>query len=84
VPKHLGMEVPSGMNATAAVVGHHQQQITGNEIANSVSHGVAGKPEAMFLAGFARSREMPRVDVDSQPLWHRVAPRAAHLLSPVL
>jgi hemolysin III len=29
------------MNATAAVVGHRRQQTTGEEIANSVSHGVA-------------------------------------------
>jgi len=38
----------------------------------------------MFLADFARSREMTGVDVDSQPLWHRVASRAAYLLVPLL
>jgi cardiolipin synthase A/B len=44
----------------------------------------AGQLQTMFLADFDRSREMTRADVDSQPLWHRVASRAAYLLAPVL
>lgn len=44
----------------------------------------AGELQAMFLADFARSREMTRADVDYQPLWHRVLSRAAYLLAPVL
>lgn len=44
----------------------------------------AADVERMFLADFARARSMSREDVDNQPLWHRIASRAAYLLAPVL
>jgi cardiolipin synthase A/B len=46
--------------------------------------GFAKELERMFQADFARSREMSRGDVDSQPFWHRLASRAAYLFAPVL
>ncbi|PMR67173.1 cardiolipin synthase [Halomonas heilongjiangensis] len=44
----------------------------------------AAEVEAMFEEDFARARQMRREDIEDQPLWHRVAARAAHLLAPVL
>ena len=44
----------------------------------------AAEVEAMFIDDFGRSRPMTREDVADQPLWHRIASRAAYLLAPVL
>lgn len=44
----------------------------------------ASEIERMFLNDFARSRLMSREELNRQPLWHRVAARAAYLFAPVL
>ncbi|MBF8221072.1 cardiolipin synthase [Halomonas sp. 328] len=44
----------------------------------------AAEVEAMFEDDFARSRRMRPGEIEAQPLWHRVAARAAYLLAPVL
>ncbi|MGJ7462545.1 cardiolipin synthase [Halomonas sp. MA07-2] len=44
----------------------------------------AEEVESMFEADFARARQMQLEEIGGQPLWHRVAARAAYLFAPVL
>lgn len=46
--------------------------------------GFVTEVEEMFLADFDRSRLMTAVDLEQQPLWFRIASRAAYLFAPVL
>jgi cardiolipin synthase A/B len=49
-----------------------------------LDRGFASEVERMFVDDFARSRLMTRDEIDQQPLWRRVAARAAYLFAPVL
>lgn len=50
----------------------------------ALDRAFAAEVERMFLDDFARARQMSIADLEQQPLWCRIAARAAYLLAPVL